>query len=101
VNRPVPPVNRTDFFLFGNRPVHGIINIERDLCNLCCPFGVIGSSHLVADEGEEAGSRRQIGVVQFDERGAAEEAVSWLNGHVFNERICVFSNKKTQKRRFN
>jgi hypothetical protein len=26
VNRPVPPVNRTGFVLFGNRPVHDLIN---------------------------------------------------------------------------
>ncbi|RLM65908.1 eukaryotic translation initiation factor 3 subunit G [Panicum miliaceum] len=58
---------------------------ERDLHNLACPFGIINSAHLAVDE--ETGSRRQVGIVEFDQREDAEDAVRWLNGHVFDELV--------------
>ena len=55
---------------------------EEDLYNLACPFGIINSTSLAVDEG---GSRRQVGIVEFDQREVAEEAVKWLNGHVYDD----------------
>ncbi|CAL5068343.1 unnamed protein product [Urochloa decumbens] len=58
---------------------------ERDLYNLCCPCGIIYRLRLEPMEvDEESGSRCQIGLVDFDERKGAEDAVWWLNGHVYD-----------------
>ncbi|OEL25986.1 hypothetical protein BAE44_0012995 [Dichanthelium oligosanthes] len=58
---------------------------ERDLYNLACPFGCISRLHLAVDE--ESGSVRQWGAVEFDDRDDAEQAVRWLNGHVYDDLV--------------
>jgi len=59
---------------------------EQDLYNLACPFGIIDSTSLAVDD-EESGSRRQVGIVEFDQREAAEDAVRWLHGHVYDDLV--------------
>ncbi|KAF8715021.1 hypothetical protein HU200_027567 [Digitaria exilis] len=62
---------------------------ERDLRNLACPFGIILRLHLAAaeDDDEQAGLCRKVGVVEFEQREDAEDAVRWLNGHVFDDLV--------------
>ena len=57
---------------------------EEDLYNLACPFGIINSTSLAVDVG---GSRRQVGIVEFDQREAAEDAVRWHHGHVYDDLV--------------
>ncbi|CAN6248987.1 unnamed protein product [Urochloa humidicola] len=59
---------------------------ERDLYNLCKPCGIIDRLRLEVD-GESGSPRRQVGVVEFDERADAEAAVWWLNGQVFDDLV--------------
>ncbi|CAL5016476.1 unnamed protein product [Urochloa decumbens] len=58
---------------------------ERDLYNLCCRCGIIRRLRLEVDEQSVSPTRRQVGVVEFLERKDAEDAVWFLNGHVFDD----------------
>ncbi|KAK3155054.1 hypothetical protein QOZ80_2BG0198250 [Eleusine coracana subsp. coracana] len=55
---------------------------EKDLYNLGCQFGFITRITLASDE--KAGSHTQIGIVEFEQRDEAEEAIKWLNGHSYD-----------------
>ncbi|TVU28156.1 hypothetical protein EJB05_19665 [Eragrostis curvula] len=55
---------------------------ENDLYDLVCQFGVLTHISLALDD--KAGSHTQIGIVEFDQREDAEEAIKWLTGHSYD-----------------